>query len=179
MKIKNIKKVGKLPVYDITVNSDNYDEQHYVLKNNVITHNTGGYYSADTMWIIGRQQEKDDDELSGYKFIINIEKSRFVKEKSKIPIIVKFEKGIDKWSGLFDIALEGGFIAKANQGWYNEIDQETGEIIGVKRRRGDLENDDEFWARTITPKFKEYVKETYSISSGHILDEEQEQTESE
>jgi RecA/RadA recombinase len=35
---------------------------------------TGSYYSADTIWILGRQQEKTGTELTGYNFIINVEK---------------------------------------------------------------------------------------------------------
>ena len=49
---------------------------------------TGSYYSADNIFIIGRQQEKEGTEIVGYNFIINVEKSRYVKEKSKIPITV-------------------------------------------------------------------------------------------
>ena len=49
---------------------------------------TGSYYSADNIFIIGRQQEKEGTEVIGYNFIINVEKSRYVKEKSKIPVTV-------------------------------------------------------------------------------------------
>src|SRR6056300_2115850 len=37
---------------------------------------TGSYYSADNIFILGRQQDKDGKEVSGYNFIINVEKSR-------------------------------------------------------------------------------------------------------
>ncbi len=52
MKIANITKIGKMPVYDLSVE----DQEHYVLENGVVTHNTGIMYSADNVWIIGRQQ---------------------------------------------------------------------------------------------------------------------------
>ena len=55
---------------------------------------TGSYYSADSIYIVGRQQEKEGKEVTGYNFIINVEKSRYVKEKSKIPISVSWEGGI-------------------------------------------------------------------------------------
>jgi RecA/RadA recombinase len=73
---------------------------------------TGSYYSADNIYILGRQQEKTGTEITGYNFIINVEKSRYVKEKSKIPISVSFDGGIQKYSGLVDIAIEGGFLSK-------------------------------------------------------------------
>ena len=69
---------------------------------------TGSYYSADNIFILGRQQEKEGTEVVGYNFIINVEKSRYVKEKSKIPVSVSFDGGISKWSGLLDLALESG-----------------------------------------------------------------------
>ena len=89
---------------------------------------TGSYYGSDNIWIIGRQQEKDGTEISGYHFVINVEKSRYVKEKSKIPITLSYENGINKWSGLLDIALQGNYIAKPKNGWYAVVDQNTGEL---------------------------------------------------
>ena len=59
----------------------------------IVSGGTGLYYSADNIFIIGRQQEKDGTEIVGYNFIINVEKSRYVKEKSKIPISVSFDGG--------------------------------------------------------------------------------------
>ena len=61
----------------------------------IVSGGTGIYYSADNIWIIGRRQVKKGTEIQGYDFIINVEKSRFVKEKSKIPISVTWEGGID------------------------------------------------------------------------------------
>ncbi|PWL20053.1 MAG: recombinase RecA, partial [Synechococcus sp. XM-24] len=43
----------------------------------VVSGGTGIYYSADNIYIIGRQQEKDGKDVVGYNFIINVEKSRF------------------------------------------------------------------------------------------------------
>ena len=45
----------------------------------VVSGGTGIYYSADAIWIIGRRQEKVGTEITGYHFVINIEKSRHVK----------------------------------------------------------------------------------------------------
>ena len=105
---------------------------------------TGSYYSADNIFIIGRQQEKDGTEIVGYNFIINVEKSRYVKEKSKIPVSVSFDGGISKWSGLLDIALESGHVSKPSNGWYAKVDKETGEI-GDKHRL-DATQTEEFWS---------------------------------
>jgi RecA/RadA recombinase len=133
---------------------------------------TGSYYSADTIWILGRQQEKTGGELTGYNFIINVEKSRYVREKSKIPVTVSFDGGIQKYSGLLEIALEGGFVQKPSPGWYAKVDQKTGEI-GAKLRETDT-NAKDFWKDILNDKkFKEFIKQKYSISFGSILQEEE------
>ncbi len=71
---------------------------------------TGSYYSADNIYILGRQQEKDGQDLVGYNFIINVEKSRYVREKARIPVTVRFDGGISRYSGLLDMALESGAV---------------------------------------------------------------------
>jgi RecA/RadA recombinase len=129
---------------------------------------TGSYYSADTIWILGRQQEKTGTEITGYNFIINIEKSRYVREKSKIPITVSFDGGIQKYSGLLDIALEGSFVVKPANGWYAKVDQDTGEVLN--KVRFDDTQTKEFWNDILTnEKFKEYVRKRYEIAYGNIM----------
>ena len=124
---------------------------------------TGIYYSADNIWIVGRQQDKSGTEIKGYHFIINIDKSRYVKEKSKIPISVSWEGGIQSYSGLLDVAVNGGYIIKPSNGWYMVVDKNTGESIGNKVREKDTLNS-EFWSPIFeTTDFKDYIKQTYSI----------------
>ena len=165
MKIKNISKVGTRKVYDLSVQ----DAEHYVLENGVVTHNTGIYYSADNIYIIGRQQEKDGNEITGYNFIINVEKSRFVREKSKVPIEVTYEGGISKWSGLLDIALESGHVIKPSNGWYSRVNKDTGEVEPKKWRVKDTYSKD-FWLEVLTDKtFREYIDNKYRMAGGDML----------
>ena len=130
----------------------------------VVGGGTGIYYSADNIWILGRQQDKKGTEIQGYHFIINVEKSRYVKEKSKIPITVSWDGGIRKYSGLLDCALAGGYVVKPSNGWYAVVDQETGEV-GSKVRY-DITNDKSFWDPVFAnTDFKEFLKKQYQI--GH------------
>lgn len=133
---------------------------------------TGSYYSADNIYIIGRQQEKTGTEITGYNFIINVEKSRHVREKSKIPVEVSFEGGISKWSGLLDIAIESGHVIKPSQGWYSRVNGETGEIEDKKWRAKDTDSK-EFWLQVLTDKtFNEWIKNRYQVAHGNIIQEE-------
>lgn len=130
---------------------------------------TGSYYSADNIFILGRQQEKDGTELTGYNFIINVEKSRYVKEKSKIPVSVSFDGGLSKWSGLLDVALESGHVIKPSNGWYQKVDAETGEMEDKKYRIKDTDTK-EFWMPILLSKsFNEFVKSKYSLAVGDMI----------
>ena len=141
----------------------------------VVSGGTGIYYSADNIWIIGRQQDKDDKEIKGYHFIINVEKSRHVKEKSKIPITVNYDSGINKWSGLLDLALEGGFMTKPKQGWYARVDQSTGEIAPKNYRAADIVDNGDFWKTLLDETdFAEWIKRRYSLGMNELMPEDQE-----
>jgi RecA/RadA recombinase len=125
----------------------------------IVSGGTGIYYSADNIWILGRRQKKTGTEVTGYDFIINIEKSRYVKEKSKIPISVSWEGGVEKNSGLLEVAMAGGYVVKPNAGWY----QRAGEEAKV-REKDTLTN--EFWQPIFdNTDFKEFIKKQYTI--GH------------
>jgi len=110
----------------------------------IVSGGTGIYYSADNIWILGRQQDKQGTEIKGYHFVINVEKSRYVKEKSKIPISVSWEGGVSKLSGLLDVAMDIGYAQKPSNGWYEGVDPETGEVLTGKVREKDTVTE-EFW----------------------------------
>ena len=136
----------------------------------IVSGGTGIYYSADNIWILGRQQEKQGSEIKGYSFVINVEKSRFVKEKSKVPISVSWEGGIQPYSGLLDVALAGGYVAKPSMGWYARVDTTTGEIIDTKVREKETLNKD-FWTPIFEETdFKKFVKSYYQIGHKPLLD---------
>lgn len=131
----------------------------------VVSGGTGIYYSADTIIIFGRQQEKDDEGLAGFNFILNVEKSRFTKEKSKIPLTVLFEGGINKYSGILDLAIESGHVAKGKYSrslGYALVDMETGEVgemVPFKKTQTP-----EFLGKVLEdPTFKTYVSNKYKL----------------
>jgi RecA/RadA recombinase len=137
---------------------------------NVVSGGTGIYYSADNIWIIGRQQQKQGTEIKGYNFVINVEKSRFVKEKSKIPVSVTWDGGIAEYGGLLEVAMAGGYVTKPNVGWYAAVDMDTGEILDPKVREKDTMTED-FWKPIFqNTNFKEFVKTYYSIGHKPLLD---------
>ena len=142
----------------------------------IVSGGTGAYYSADAIWIIGRQQEKVDKEIAGYHFIINIEKSRHVREKAKIPVSVTFEGGISKWSGLMDVAEAGGYIVKPKVGWYEAVDPSTGEVLCDKMMRAkEIADNKEFWLMMFEKTdIANFIKEKYTMATKSLLEDDSE-----
>lgn len=132
---------------------------------------TGPIYGANDIWIIGRQQDTEgegaDKELMGFNFVIKIEKSRTIKEKSKILINVSFNEGIQKWSGLFDLAMEAGVIVSPSKGWY-QISQDT-----PKFHRGDVEYDGKFWNQVLkSSELVKFIEDKYKLPDAMIIEED-------
>lgn len=139
----------------------------------IVSGGTGIYYSANQIFIITKAQEKDGTDLAGFKFTINIEKSRYVKEKSKLPFTVLYDSGIQKWSSLFTLASEAGLIIKPKVGWYQLVDPETGEISEKNYRQKEIEKNDEFFEKLIkTDMFVQYVEKKFKLAAVNEREEE-------
>ena len=165
MKIKKISHVGRKNVYDIAVDK----HHHYVLKNKVITHNSGTYYTANSIFVITKSQEKDGSDLTGWNFTINIEKSRFTREKSKFTFTVLYGGGVQKYSGLFDIGLETGYIVKTSAKTYS-IPSLMGENSTYRKN---IEQSKEVMDKILNdPVFSNTVKEKYSYSTNVIINDD-------
>lgn len=150
-----------------------YKEQALYPKD-IVSGGTGPMYSADTVWIIGRQQDKQGTEIQGYHFIIKVEKSRFLREGSKIPITVSWEGGIQIWSGLLETAMATGHVIKPSSGWYQAYDPAKQEAVGGKLRAKDTMTN-EFWTPLLSDEsFRKAVENMYSLEHRDMFQEDDE-----
>jgi len=140
----------------------------------VVGGGTGITYSADQIWIIGRSQNKEGKDVVGYDFNINIEKGRYVQEKSKIPISVSFEGGINKYSGMLDVAFEMHYVNKPKVGWYTRVlPDKDGNIKEDKLWRAKETSNEAFWKPILEETdFKEAVERKYKIANIKMIEEE-------
>ena len=160
----------KLTLNDIPLLAVNHTYQtQEMFSRAVVSGGTGVMYSADNVWIVGRRQDKSGSEVIGYNFIINIEKSRFVKEKSAIPISVTWEGGIERYSGLTEVAMDGKYVVKPKNGWYKAMNPATGEeLSGNVRMKDTLKK--EFWDNVFEETdFKEYVEKTFKVGTVEMV----------
>lgn len=162
-----------LTIKDIPMIAINHTYQtQEIYSKAVVSGGTGPMYSADNVWIVGRSQEKDGTELLGYNFNVNIEKSRYVREKTKIAVTVKFDGGLSKWSGLLEMAQESGHVIKPSNGWYSRVDSSTGEIEDKKWRGKDTDSST-FWMPVLKDKtFNTWIENTYKVTTAALVVEE-------
>lgn len=126
---------------------------------------TGGMYSADNVFIIGKRQIKEGKEIVGWQFILNAEKSRFIKEKAAIPFEVTYEGGIDPYSGLLDIARLTGHVDQPKMGWYTRTTVEDD-----KNWRRKNTSTREFWEPLLSDEgFLNAVTEMYALGNGEPI----------
>ncbi len=161
-------------VWLITINHVYQTMEMYA--KDVMSSGKGSLLSADNQWFIGRRQVKEGTELTGYDFVIKAGKSRFIKEGSAIPITVTHSGGIETWSGLLDIAEEGGYVIKPKAGWYSPVDPLTGEVLAEKNYRRSETNNADFWNNIFDrTNFKEYVQQKFQLNKSPITQIEEEE----
>ncbi|AFN39398.1 DNA repair protein [Aeromonas phage CC2] len=181
---KQIKSLFRMVTPYLTVNdipciavNHTYETQEMYSKT-VMSGGTGPMYSADTVIILGKQQDKDGKELLGYNFVMNAEKSRTIKEKSKLDLQVSFQGGINTYSGLLKIAQELGFVTKPQNARYqrNYLDLETGEMYLItddeKKWTEEDSNSLEFWKPMFSHKpFMDAVSDAYKLKAVEVSQE--------
>lgn len=148
-----------------------YDEQKMYGKT-IMSGGQGGMLSSDGVWIIGKSQEKDGTELLGYTFTINIEKSRYVREKSKFKVLVKFDGGISKYTGILDLAIEAGEVIKPKNARFQLVDKTTGEMLGEPVKEADTQNEAFLGVVLKRQSFKDWVRENFMIAQAQMVADE-------
>ncbi len=139
------------------------------------TYNVSGgkkvYLAADDVWIIGRQQDGTASDLKGYWFVLNIDKSRECKEKTKIFIHSTFEEGINPYSGLLEEAVEIG-MAKIGA-WCKLMDFDTGAMSETSIRKRDIYNQHDWFKRLMShPDFIKHIESKYCLGGASSADME-------
>jgi hypothetical protein len=182
LKVKSIShNARRSTIYDIETPCHDYLLEGGIISHNtmelyakdVVSGGTGGMYSSNIVWIIKRVQEKDSEGLNGYTFKINIEKSRFVKEKSVIPVTIYFDGGIQRTSGLVELGMELGFLVKPQVGWYSFVNTETGEPEDKKYRAKQLE-DFALWKPYLEDEdVNKLVDKKYKIGQVKMLEDDE------
>jgi RecA/RadA recombinase len=131
----------------------------------IMSGGNGPMYSSNNVFIIGKRQIKEGKEIIGWQFMLNIEKSRTIREKAIIPFEVVYNGGMDKYTGMLDIAIASGHVIKPKMGWYSRPS-----VVDDKSWRKKDTSCAEFWDTILSSEsFNKSIKEMYCLGGGNTL----------
>lgn len=79
-----------------------------------ISGGSGLKYAASSIIMLGKKKDKDGTEVIGNIIKATTHKSRFTKENKKIEIKLSYDKGLDRYYGLLDLAEKYNVIKKVS-----------------------------------------------------------------
>lgn len=125
-------------------------------------------YAASTIVFLSKSQDKDGTEVVGNIIKCKLEKSRFTREKSMVETKLSFTKGLDRYHGLTDLAIEAG-IWKSQGG---RIEVHDGRKVFGKNIAN---NPSDFFTEDILAKLDKYCQSKYNYGSDVEIPEEVEE----
>lgn len=108
LRIKRITPMPRQDVYDISV--DQYE--NYILGNGVITHNSGLKYAASQIIFLSKKKDKEGSDVVGNIIHCKNHKNRLTKENKMVDVRLSYDKGLDRYYGLLELAEKHGIITK-------------------------------------------------------------------
>lgn len=148
--------IKKIPFFAITHSYETLE----IYSKTVVSGGTGLMYAANTVLLFSRRKIQSTNE-EGYEFVIKIEKSRSCKDTIKLPLVAPRNGTFKKWSSLYDLAVEYGYI---NNGSWVTIPC-LAEYEDKKVRRKEIEDNDEFWKKMFTEtNMVETIEKYFAVS---------------
>jgi hypothetical protein len=113
------------PVFDIEVDTDH----HYLLENGVVSHNSGPIYASSIVLAMRKLKLKEDElgnkitEVRGIRAQCKVMKTRYNQPFTSVEIKIPYDKGMDPYSGLFDLYVQKSLLTKEGNKWvYTALD---------------------------------------------------------
>jgi len=75
---------------------------------------SGLKYAASTIVYLSKKKHKVDDEVVGNIIHCKLYKARFTRENKMVDVLLTFDKGLDRYYGLVDLALSQGVFKKVS-----------------------------------------------------------------
>lgn len=162
--IRSITKKENSDVFDISVE----EYENYILSNGVVTHNSGLKYAASSIIYISKTKEKEGSDVIGVLLKFKTIKSRLSKENREAHVRLFYdERGLDRYYGLFELAVEGGLIKRENMRTYS--------CEGKRYSKADIvDRPETFFTQEIIEKLDEYAKQKFCYGSTLVLEESEE-----
>lgn len=120
---------------------------------------TGLKYAASTIAMLSKKKEKDSDgDVIGSQIKIKTYKSRLSKENQDATVLLTFDKGLDRYFGLLELAEEAGLFTKVG----NRYELPDGRKVYGKEI---ITKPESFFDDAYMQQLEEYAKRKFSYGS--------------
>jgi RecA/RadA recombinase len=96
------------------VNAHVYASMGSMYPTNEIAGGTGLKYAASSIAMLSKRKEKDGNEVIGNIIHVKMWKSRLSRENKMVDVLLTYDKGLDRYYGLLDMAERYGVIKKVS-----------------------------------------------------------------
>ncbi len=155
-----------LKVYDFTVD----DVHHYILDNGIISHNSyvptneisggsGLKFAASTICMLTKKKDKDGTDVVGNIVKCKMYKSRLSKENGIAEVRLSYDRGLDRYYGLLELAEKHNIFKKVSTRY--EL-PDGSKIFGKEINT----NPEKYYTPEIMKLLDECAQKEYSYGSG-------------
>jgi len=130
---------------------------------------SGLKYTASQIVFLGKKKEKDGKEVVGNIIKCTMTKSRFTKENKQVEVLLTYDKGLDRYYGLLDLAEKYDIIKKVSTRY--ELPDGT-KVFGKA-----INNDPEkYFTDDVMAQLEEAAKKEfmYGQNSAPVIEDEEE-----
>jgi RecA/RadA recombinase len=125
----------------------------------------GAIYAASTIATLTKSKERDGDKnVIGNVITVTMFKSRLSKENQKVKVLVTYDKGLDRYYGLLDIAEKYGIVKKVSK----KYEFPNGETAF----ESEIEKNGAHYFDPLLDQIDEVCKQEFMYGSGNAVDDE-------
>lgn len=165
--VKKTKSYIPTKVYDIGIENGH----HYLLSNGAVSHNSyfpqkkqgggrGPEYMASSIITLSKSKDKTTDgDIIGSIITAKIAKGRLTKENMEIKTKISYQRGLDRYYGLLELAEEHGIVKQVGK-QYEFPD-------GTKAfKKNILAKPEEHWTKDVLDKIDDVVGKEFQYGGG-------------
>ncbi|MDD4242804.1 MAG: recombinase RecA [Bacilli bacterium] len=120
---------------------------------------SGFKYAADQIIFISKSKDKDGTEVIGSDLTLTMAKSRLTKEGTRVTAKLSFEKGLDRYFGLHEIAIKYGIITNVSKKY------KFPHIEKAKYEKEVFKNPETYFTKEILDQIDEACKKEFCYGS--------------
>lgn len=164
------RRLGKLRIPLIVVNHTYEVIGAWTPNKNVKVTSMGGggglKYAASSIIYLTKKKDYDKEEKRSNGILIKakLEKSRFAKPDMTVELALSFDRGLDRYHGLLQFAIEHGILTKKSAGSKGTIIiLSDGSDVPLKTF---VQNPEKYWTKELLDKVDAQFRITHSFGSG-------------